>query len=161
MKTRIFIVGLLIALIATLAISQTVTTNQTLNISVAQVVKMTVSSPTVNLAITDGVAGEEDLTAATGTSTYSITQNVGNTMKITAVLSAGGPIPADVTVGLSMSSTKGSSTPILNLTETAQDVVTDIARGADKDQNMTYTMNAKATVAPFNESKTVLLTLTN
>ncbi len=137
------------------------TTTQTVNLVVGSVYKMTVSGNPGQLNITTGTAGTDALTPVSdATTTYSITQNYGPTVKITAGL--GTALAAGYTLSLTLASSKGTSAGPVNLSTTAASVVTGIAIGADANKTITYTFAANAsagTLASTNE--VVTLTLTN
>lgn len=140
------------------------TATQTVTLTVGSVYKMSVSGNPSALVISDGTAGTDALTQITdNTTTYSITQNVGNTVKLTAHLDA--VLPSGYTLVINLASTKGTSggnTDISNATSgTALDVVTGINRGADANQTITYTFDALASSGTLSSTKTVTFTLTN
>jgi len=139
--------------------------NQTVTLAVNAVYKIAVSADPGALTISNGTAGVDALTPATDNSTtYSITQNVGNTVKITAYMDA--VLPAGYTLTLDMASTKGSSagsTDISNATSgSAVDIVTAINKGADAGQGISYSFSANASAGTLSSTtRTVTLTLTN
>jgi hypothetical protein len=136
------------------------TAAQTVSISVGSVYKMAVSGSPAAMNITTGTAGTDALTPVTDNSTtYSITQNNGNTIKITAGLSTA--LSAGYTLKLTMASTKGTSAGAVNLSTTAASVVTAIANGADAAQMITYSFAANASAGTLTSTnETVTLTLT-
>jgi non-ribosomal peptide synthetase component E (peptide arylation enzyme) len=138
--------------------------NQTVTLAVNAVYKIAVSGDPAALTINTGTAGVDALTPATDNSTtYSITQNVGTGVKITAGLDA--VLPAGYTLTLNMASTKGTSAgsvDISNASPTAVDVVTTINKGADAGQGITYSFSANASAGTLaSTTRTVTLTLTN
>jgi non-ribosomal peptide synthetase component E (peptide arylation enzyme) len=138
--------------------------NQTVTLAVSAVYKIAVSGDPGALTISNGTAGVDALTPATDNSTtYSITQNVGNTVKITAYMDAA--LPAGYTLTLDMASTKGtgSSQDISNATSgSAVDIVTAINKGADAGQGISYSFSANASAGTLSSTtRTVTLTLTN
>lgn len=141
------------------------TATQTLTFAVNAVYKITTSGNPAPLTITTGTAGSDNLTAVTDNSTtYSITQNFGNTVKITANLDAA--LQAGYTLQLALGSTKGTSTGSVDISNatsgSAVNVVTSIQRGADAVQPISYTFSALASAGTMtSNSKTVTLTLTN
>jgi hypothetical protein len=138
---------------------------QNLNLAVNAVYKIAVTGDPGNLTITTGTAGVDALTSVSDASTkYSITQNFANTVKVTANLDA--VMPAGYTLQLNMASSAGSSAGAVDISATtpasAANVVTNIAKGADANQTITYTFGALASagvLAPL--AKVVTLTLTN
>jgi len=158
-------IGLIVAAAGLLIVeelSAQASTNQTVTVSVGEVYKIAVSGNPGALSITEGVAGLNQLTSVSDNSTtYGITQNVANTVKISAQLSAA--LPAGFTLRLQLASTKGTSAGLVDISSgSSVDVVTAIARGADANQTVSYTFSATAdagTLAPT--VRTVTLTLTN
>jgi hypothetical protein len=95
---------------------------------------------------------------------YSITQNFGATVKVTANLDAA--LAAGYTLQVALASTKGTSAGTVDISATtpasAANVVTNIAMGADANQTITYTFGADASAGTLaSTNKTVTLTLTN
>jgi hypothetical protein len=141
------------------------TATQNVTLAVNTVYKIATSGNPGPLTITTGTAGVDALTSVSDNSTtYSITQNFGNTVKITAHMDAG--LPSGYQLDLSMASTKGTSAGTVDISNatsgSAVDVVTSIQRGADAGQIITYTFSASASAGTLSStSKTVTLTLTN
>jgi len=135
---------------------------QNLTLSVGSVYKMTTSGNPGAMAISDGTAGTDALNAVTDASTsYSITQNFANTVKITAQLNTA--LAAGYTLTVNLASVKGTSLGAKDISNaTAQDVVSNIAIGADANKTITYSFSALASAGTLaSTSKTVTLTLTN
>jgi hypothetical protein len=138
------------------------TVNQNLTLSVGTVYKMISSGNPAAMNITTGTAGTDALTAVTDNSTtYSITQNFGNTVKITAKLDVA--LAAGYTLTINLTSAKGTSIGAVDISNaSAKDVVTGIAMGADAAKAITYSFSALASAGTLaSTSKTVTLTLTN
>ncbi|HEY6951393.1 MAG TPA: hypothetical protein VI758_03235 [Bacteroidota bacterium] len=141
------------------------TATQSLNLAVNTVYKIATSGNPGALTITTGTAGTDALSSVSDNSTtYSITQNFANTVKITANLDAA--LPAGYTLQLNMASTKGTSAGSVDISNataaSALNVVTAINRGADAGQAISYTFSALASAGTLSStSKTVTLTLTN
>jgi hypothetical protein len=141
------------------------TANQTVNLTVSAVYKISTSGNPGALTISDGTAGVDALTSVSDNSTtYSITQNVGNTVKVTAHMNSA--LAAGYTLELGVASTKGTSAGTVDISNatsgSAVDIVTAISRGADANQGITYTFSADASAGTLAAtSKTVTLTLTN
>ena len=139
--------------------------NQTLTLGVSAVYKIATSGDPSALTINNGTAGVDALAPATDNSTtYSITQNVANTVKITANMDA--VLPAGYTLLLSLASTKGTSAGSVDISNatsgSAVDIVTAINRGADAGQAIGYTFSANASAGMLSSTtRTVTLTLTN
>lgn len=138
---------------------------QNLTFSVNAVYKIATSGNPGPLTITTGTAGTDALTAVVENSTtYSITQNFGSTVKITANLDAA--MPAGYTLALTLASTKGLSLPNVDVSNavagSAAEVVQNIAIGADANQSISYTFSALASAGTLaSTSRTITLTLTN
>lgn len=141
------------------------TATQTLTLAVNAVFKIATSGNPSPLTVTTGTAGSDNLTAVTDNSTtYSITQNYGNTVKITANLNSA--LTAGYTLKLALASTKGTSAGSVDISNatsgSAVNVVTGIQKGADAGQSISYTFSALASAGTLSStSKTVTLTLTN
>ncbi len=162
-------ISLLLALAAgvlttTALIAQTSVT-QSVNLTVNTVYKISTSGNPAPLTVTTGVAGTDALTSVSDNSTtYSITQNYGNTVKITANLDAA--LQSGYTLRVNLASLKGTSAGTVDISSatsgSAVSVVTGIGRGADAGQIITYTFSALASAGPLTATtKTVTLTLTN
>lgn len=141
------------------------TATQNVTLSVSAVYKIATSGNPAPLTITTGTAGSDNLTSVTDNSTtYSITQNVANTVKITAELNTA--LPTGYTLELSLGSTKGTSLGYVDISNatsgSAVNLVTGIARGADANQTVSYRFSATASAGTLSSTtKTVTLTLTN
>ena len=141
------------------------TATQTVTLAVNSVFKISTSGNPGALTITTGTAGTDALTSVSDNSTsYSITQNFGNAVKITGHMDAA--LTSGYTLNLTLASTKGTSAgnvDISNATSgSAVDVVTGINRGADAGQTINYSFSALASAGTLSStSKTITLTLTN
>ncbi len=141
------------------------TATQNVTLAVNTVYKIATSGNPGALTITTGTAGVDALTSVSDNSTsYSITQNFGNTVKVTAHLDAA--LSAGYSLLMNLASTKGTSAGTVDVSNatsgSAVNVVTNIARGADAGQAITYTFSANASAGTLaSTSKTVTLTLTN
>jgi len=136
--------------------------NQSLNLSVGTVYKMSSSGDPAAMTISTGTAGTDALTAVTDNSTnYSITQNFGNMVKITAQLNSA--LAAGYTLTINLVSAKGASQGDIDISDGgAKDVVKDIQMGADANKTITYSFSALASAGTMaSTAKTVTLTLTN
>ncbi|MCI0708246.1 MAG: hypothetical protein L0Y80_12280 [Ignavibacteriae bacterium] len=154
-----------ISLVAVESASAQATATQNVSLAVNAVYKIAVSGNPGPLTITDGSAGVDALTSATDNSTtYSITQNVGNSLKITAHMDAA--LSAGFVLKMNLASVKGTSAGTVDIsnatTGSAVDLVTGIARGADAAKTITYTFEADATAGTLSSTnKVITLTLTN
>lgn len=141
------------------------TATQSVNLTVSTVYKISTSGNPSALTVTTGTAGTDALTSVSDNSTtYSITQNFGNTVKITANLDAA--LQAGYTLNINLASTKGTSAGTVDISNatsgSALSVVTGINRGADAGQPITYTFSALASAGMLTSTtRTVTLTLTN
>ena len=157
----LFLIGCLVTGQTMLAQGQT----QSVNVTVGAIYKISTSASPPPLVISGGTAGSDLLAAVTNSSTtYSITQNFGNTVKITAELDA--PIPAGYTLTMALASAKGLSAGSVDISNavagSAASVVTQINIGADADEPITYTFSALASAGELSSiTRTVTLTLTN
>lgn len=142
-------------------------TNATQNVTltVNTVYKISTSGNPSSMTVTTGTAGTDALSSVSDNSTtYSITQNYGNTVKLTANLDAA--LSAGYTLQLNMASSKGSSAGTVDISNatsgSAMNVVTAVNRGADAGQMITYTFSALASAGMLSSTnKTVTFTLTN
>ena len=141
------------------------TANQTVSLAVSAVYKIAVSGSPGALTINTGTAGTNALTSVSDASTtYSITQNVAGTVKITANLDA--VMAAGYTLQMGLASTKGTSAGLVDISSTspgsAVNLVSNIALGADAGQAITYSFGANASAGTLaSTNKVVTLTLTN
>ncbi len=141
------------------------TATQSVSLTVNTVYKISTSGNPGALTVSTGTAGTDALSSVSdNTTTYSITQNFGNTVKITANLDAA--LASGYTLQLNLASTKGTSAGSVDISNatsaSAVNVVTAIAKGADASQAISYTFSALASAGTLSStSKTVTLTLTN
>ena len=141
------------------------TATQSVTLAVNTVYKIATSGNPGALTVTTGTAGTDALTSVSDNSTtYSITQNFGNTVKITAYLDAA--LAAGYTLQMNLASTQGTSVGSVDISSatsgSAMDVVTAINRGADAGQSIGYTFSALASAGTLSSTnKTVTLTITN
>jgi hypothetical protein len=142
-------------------------TNATQNVTltVNTVYKISTSGNPGSMTVTTGTAGTDALSSVSDNSTsYGITQNFGNTVKLTANLDAA--LSAGYALQINMASTKGTSAGTVDISNatsgSAVNVVTSINRGADAGQMITYTFSALASAGMLSSTnKTVTFTLTN
>ena len=166
MKKSIVVIALVVLsfAVAQNAMAQASAT-QTFNLAVNAVYKIAVSGNPAGMTITTGTAGTDALTTVSDASTkYSVTQNFANTVKVTANLDAA--MAAGYTLQLNLASSKGTSAGTVDISATtpssATNVVTNIAKGADANQTVTYTFGALASAGVLTSTaKTVTMTLTN
>jgi hypothetical protein len=141
------------------------TATQNVTLAVNTVYRIATSGNPSPLTITTGTAGVDALTSVSDASTsYSLTQNFGNTVKVTAHLDAA--LASGYILDLNLASTKGTSAGTVDISNatsgSAVDIVTNIARGADAGQIITYTFSATASAGTLaSTTKVVTLTLTN
>lgn len=167
MKNSMMVLAALLvsAVLIESASAQSATATQSLTLAVNTVYKIATSGNPGALTITTGTAGTDALTSVTdNTTTYSITQNFANTVKITANLDS--PLSSGYTLAINLASTKGTSAGSVDISNatsgSAVDVVTAINRGADAGQGIGYIFSALASAGTLSStSKTVTLTLTN
>ncbi len=157
----VLMIATMTMLLVNSAFAQPATQTQTLTLSVGTVYKMIVSGNPAAMNITTGTAGTDALTSVTDASTtYSITQNYGPTVKITAQLDAA--LAAGYSLTVTLASGKGTSIPNVPLNATAANVVTGIGMGADAAKQISYTFAANASAGTMaSGSHTVTYTLTN
>jgi hypothetical protein len=138
---------------------------QNLTLAVNTIYKIATSGNPGALTISTGTAGTDALTAVSDASTsYSITQNYGSTVKITANLDAA--LSAGYMLQINLASSKGTSAGTVDISNatsaSAVSVVTGIGMGADAGKAITYTFSANASAGTLSSTaKVVTLTLTN
>jgi len=166
MKKSIVILGVAILSMALVSnVMAQATATQTVSLAVNAVYKISTSGNPGALTITTGTAGTNALTSVSdNTTTYSITQNVAGTVKLTAHLNSA--LTAGYKLEMNLASTKGTSAGTVDVSNatsgSAVDLVTAIARGADAAQAIAYTFSADASAGTLaSTNKTVTLTLTN
>lgn len=148
-----------------LEVASAQTATQSVNLTVNTVYKIATSGNPAALIVTTGTAGTDALTSVSDNSTtYSITQNFGNTVKITANLDAA--LPSGYALTVNLASTKGTSAGTVDISNatsgSAVNVVTGIQMGADAGQPIGYTFSALASAGMMTSTtRTVTLTLTN
>lgn len=139
--------------------------NQNLTLAVNAIYKISTSGNPGALTISTGTAGTDALTAVSDASTtYSITQNYGSTVKITANLNT--VLSAGYMLQVNLASSKGTSAGTVDISNatsgSAVSVVTGIGMGADAGKAITYTFSANASAGTLSSTaKVVTLTLTN
>ncbi len=138
---------------------------QNLTLAVNTIYKISTSGNPGALTITTGTAGTDALTSVSDASTtYSITQNFANTVKITANLDAA--LSSGYALQITLASSKGTSAGAVDISNatsgSALNVVTAIGKGADGGQAIGYTFSANASAGTLSSTaKVVTLTLTN
>jgi hypothetical protein len=166
MKNSIVIITLVaLSAFASQASFAQASATQNLTLAVNTVYKIATSGNPGALTITTGTAGTDALTSVSDNSTtYSMTQNYGNTVKITANLDAA--LAAGYTLQINLASTKGTSAGSVDISNatsgSAATVVSAINKGAESGQAITYTFSALASAGTLSSTaKVVTLTLTN
>jgi len=155
--------GLSILIVESASAQTSATQNVTLTVNT--VYKISTSGNPSSMIVTTGTAGTDALSSVSDNSTtYSITQNYGNTVKLTANLDAA--LSAGYALQLNMASSKGTSAGTVDISNatsgSAVNVVTAVNRGADAGQMITYTFSALASAGMLSSTnKTVTFTLTN
>ena len=164
-KTMMILLMSALSVIVIESVRAQATSTQTLTLAVNAVYQISTSGNPAPLTISTGTAGSDNLTAVSDNSTtYSITQNYANTVKITANLNS--VLSAGYTLKLALGSGKGTSAGTVDISNatsgSAVDVVTGIGMGADANKAITYNFSALASAGTLtSNSKTVTLTLTN
>ena len=160
---RSLLKGLIVLLAATstgVLVAQT-TANQSVTLEVKPVTKISVSGNPGPLTITDAVAGSPVMSVEDNSTSYNITTNMDN-MKIVA--SIDNPMPAGTKLEMSIASTNGLSSGIVDVSSASSpvNVVTGISRGTDAGQSISYLFTADAVVGGISgEARVITLTLTN
>jgi hypothetical protein len=137
------------------------TAAQNVRLTVQPILRLQVSGNPDPLIVTQAVAGSE-LTEVQDTKTrYSIVTNLDN-VKIVASINQAMPLGTSLT--LALGSTRGTGRGSVNISNATGplEVVSNIHRGADKDQTITYTFGALSSAGQISSaSRIVTLTLTN
>ena len=155
-----FIVLLAVATSTEVLMAQT-TASQSVTLEVKPVTKISVSGNPGPLTITDAVAGLPIMSALDNSTSYNITTNMDN-MKIVA--SIDNPMPAGTKLEISIASTNGLSSGVVDLSSASSpvNVVTGISRGTDAGQSISYLFSADAGAGGISgEARVITLTLTN
>jgi hypothetical protein len=136
-------------------------TTQTVSMSVGSIWRISVSGSPAALVVTGGTAGADTIgVASDGSTTYSITQNVNSSARIT--VGTGSALPTGHFLYVRLLSGRGQSTGFVDLSGGIdQDAVTSIPLGADRNNAITYEYTATADGGAFSGSRTVTLTVTN
>lgn len=147
-------VALLLPLVAGTAAAQA---TQVVNFEV-QAIDNIAFTGTPSLIVSAAPAGGGPTSVTDATATYAITTNQSN-RKITAQIDAA--MPTDVTLSVTLAAPAGAtSTGAIDLTTTAQDVVTGISNASESGLGVTYTLSAAETAAPTGpSSRTVTYTV--
>lgn len=134
---------------------------QTVNMSVGSIWRIGVSGNPPALVVSGGTAGADTIgTASDASTTYSITQNVSSSARIT--VGTGSALPAGHYLYARLLSGRGQSAGFVDLSGgVAQDAVTSIPLGADRNNQIRYEYTATAEGGAFTGSRTVTLTVTN
>ena len=159
------IINSIILVVATSAIliaqSDGSSATQSVTIEVKPITKISVTGNPNPLIISDAVPGSNLTSVSDANTNYSLTTNLDN-MKIVASIS--GRMPAGTKLMIKLSSSKASSTGLIDLSGavTPVDVVTGISKCSDVNQSIGYTFAANADVSEIStQSRVVTLTLTN
>lgn len=164
-KFMVLSISAMLSMILVQASFAQATATQNVTLAVNTVYKIATSGNPGPLTITTGTAGVDALTSVSDNSTtYSITQNFGNTVKITASLDAA--LASGYALSLNLASSQGTSAGSVDISNatsgSAVNVVSNIARGADAGQAISYTFSANASAGTLaSTTKVVTLTLTN
>jgi hypothetical protein len=156
---------LLLSFLFVQSITAQTSATQVVTVKVSPIYKLSISGD-LSLTISDGTAGEDALTSVSdAVTTYSITHNSKTGLtKITAqITDVGGALPTDIVLKVTLVSIKGSTAGPVDISDgTAKDVVTSIAKGADANKTIIYSLSAKASAGELaSTGKTVTLTLTD
>ena len=149
---------LLFSFIALGSIAQAQTATQTVTVAVNTIYRMTLSSATTSLLVTDGTAGTDALISVSSTGlTYSITHNSKTgTTKITAAAVIAPALPTGIELAVVFTPVKGTTAGSKVLSASAQDVVTVIPRGADANAGLQYTLSATASAGSLTSQNAVI-----
>lgn len=157
--SRLAAAGLVLAASALAAPALAQTATQTVNFQVDAINQISVSTPSVSLAVTTATAGSPPTSATSTTATWAVTTNQTGA-KITASINSA--MPAGVTLSVALGApTGGTSAGSLALSTSAVDVVTGITKLNQSALSVTYTLAATAAagvIAPA--SRTVTYTIT-
>lgn len=137
----------MVSLLASLSLAQTrASATQQVTLGVNPIYRLVVAgNPT--LTITDGTAGGGLTSVTEGTSTYSVTMNQ-TVQHLTVQLSA--VLPSGVDLLINVPSNRGDTQGTVSIRDAnAHAVVTDLSRGADNGQPITYTLTATTAADPL------------
>jgi hypothetical protein len=164
-KMMMVLSAIVFSLVLVESASAQASATQNLSLAVSPVYKIATSGNPGALTILDGTAGTDALSSVSDNSTtYSITQNVASTVKITANLDAA--LTSGYALTIDLASSKGTSAGAVDISNatsgSAVDVVTAISKGADAGQAIGYTFSALASAGTLSSTaKVVTLTITN
>jgi hypothetical protein len=160
MKRTLLAVCAAVALLGAAGNANAQTETATITYSIAQVSLVDIAGD-VTLTINSGTAGG-GLTSATGSTTYSITNNFTSSgVKITGSLNT--TMPAGTTLKLTLAApSSGTSAGQKTMTTTAQDLVTGIGAVNQTGVSMDLTLEGTVEAGVINSAtKTLTLTLVN
>ena len=137
---------------------------QTVTYEVTAINELEVSGNPAELVVGSATAGSEPSAAQDTSTTYLITTNCGTDAKrITAIISAGGDMPENTTLKITLAAPAGASASQQTLVSTeAKNVVENIDGVASHGHQITYDFSATVAAGVIGSAqKTVTLTLTN
>jgi len=134
---------------------------QNVTLTVQPVLRLQVSGNPDPLIVTQTVAGSE-LTEVQDTKTrYSLVTNLDN---VKIVVSINQSMPVGTKLSVALGSTRGTGRGVVDISNATSpvEVVSNIRKGAEKDQAITYTFGALSSAGEIpSASRVVTLTLTN
>jgi hypothetical protein len=160
MKKTLFVTALAVLVLGLAGSTSAQTATQVVNFTVAAFQQISVGPGPIGIDIDAWTGADDNLTPATGASTYSLLQNVG-VSRITAQINSDMPTGTTLEVRLTPGAAKGSSAGYQFLTSTAVNVVTGIPRGTDNARVIDYRFSANASAGPLSGNRTVTYTLVN
>ena len=137
------------------------TTTQNVTLTAQPILRLQVSGNPDPLIVTQAVAGSEPSAVQDTKTSYSLVTNLDN-VKIVASINQ--VMPAGTTLTLTLGSTRGTGRGAVNISNatTPLEVVSNIRKGADKNQTITYSFGALSSAGQISSaSRIVTLTLTN
>lgn len=139
------------------------TATQTITFQVQAVNEISVTGNPAALTVSTATAGSNPDTVTDSSTAYSISTNE-STKKITGQITAGGNMPANVTLELSLAApTGGSSSGYVSLNSTgASDLVTAISTIAESSKTITYRLSATVGAGEVvSDTRVVTITLSD
>ncbi|OJU80004.1 MAG: hypothetical protein BGO10_06855 [Chlamydia sp. 32-24] len=130
------------------------TATATVTYTIGAISAITVSGNPGPLNVNAAVAGSPPSSATDSTTTYSVTTN-GTNMKITG--SVGAALPTGVSLAVTLAAPSGAtSAGAVNLTTTAQNLVTGLTGVAASALGITYALTATAAAVPVSGATAVV-----
>jgi len=149
--TMVLAIGAMSVLLLSFASAQTA--QQTFNLAVSSIYKISVSGNPTDMTITDAVPGSDPTPVTDNSTTYGITHNDADGAKITAGLAPALAAGYTLTINL-------DGNGAVDISTSTEDAVGSVAAGASSGNVIEYEFSATAAAGPLTSvSETVTLTV--